>query len=248
MWMRMLSVEWMKMRRSALWLLVLLGPCVALLAGGLNYLDSRLFYEAQPGDPWARMFSSVSMFYAMLFLPILAGIYAALVCRYEHADGGWKQLLALPVSKTQVFAAKSVVVAILMAVTQLLLTLLVIGFGLAVGVLGDVPWGYLAEHAAAGWLAALPLAALQMWVSTGWKSFAAPLALNVVLTLPAVLIANTATYGPWYPWAQPVLAMMPGDAFGDHLLSPTTFYPIVLGGLVVFVIGGWLSFLRRDVA
>ena len=69
----------------------------------------------------------------------------------------------------------------LLAVVQLLFMGAVLGAGLIHKVDAPIPWEMLLRCLLGGWVACLPLAALQLGVSTAWSSFAAPLALNVVL-------------------------------------------------------------------
>lgn len=114
---------------------------------------------------------------------------------------------------------------------------------------GAVPWPLLISSLLGGWFACLPLAALQLGVSQGWSSFGAPLALNVSLTLPNILVVNSATYGPYYPWAQPLLAMSPfgGESFGAFVLPAQTLMLVVSVSLIVFLGGGLLYFQRKAV-
>lgn len=58
--------------------------------------------------------------YALLFLPLLTGVLASVIRRYEHHAGGCKQQLALPVTRRKVFIAKYVLLIILVLVIQLL--------------------------------------------------------------------------------------------------------------------------------
>ncbi|HET7656714.1 MAG TPA: ABC transporter permease, partial [Bacillales bacterium] len=97
-----------------------------------------------------------------------------------------------------------------------------------------------------GWIATFPLIALQLWVSTAWSSFAAPMAINVICTIPSMLIANSATYGPYYPWAQPLLAMLPNaKSAGILFVSAETFFLVIAGSFVVFFVGGLTFFQKR---
>jgi hypothetical protein len=100
-----------------------------------------------------------------------------------------------------------------------------------------------------GWIACLPLAALQMAVSSAWSSFAAPMALNVVFTFPNILVANSADYGPYYPWVQPLLAMVPRtkESFGAFNVPAETLFLVILGSFVLFLAGGLIYFQRKAV-
>jgi hypothetical protein len=242
---RVLAVEGMKLRRSQVGWLLLLGPVMATLGGVKGYLSLRDQYEGLP--EWLMLYSQFVLSYAMLFLPILVGVFAAMVCRFEHQGNAWKQWLALPVSRSSLYLAKGTMVLGLLLAGQVLLLLLLLAAGYVLDVTGAIPWGQLLIGLLLGWVATFPLAALQLWVSTVWKSFAAPLALNVIFTLPAVAVANSATYGPWYPWAQPLLAMLPKErAISDF--SQMNFWVIVVGGFLVLGAAGWRHFVKRDVA
>lgn len=239
---RMLRSEWLKIRRSIVWLLAAVSPLLAALAGFLSFRNEGEF-------PWLEAMSLLSVLHAMLFLPLLTGVFAALVCRYEHMGGGWKQVLALPVTRTQVYVVKFTIVMLLLGAVQLLFLAVLLLLGAVLGFSQPIPWAALLSAIAGGWLACLPLAALQMFVSVAFQSFAAPLAVNVIFTLPNMLIVNSSTYGPFYPWAQPMLAMLPreGYGFGTFNLSLETLLLVVLGSFCLFFASGLTYFVRKAV-
>lgn len=231
--------ECFKLRKSPIWLLMFVGPAIATLVA--------LFPDHT--YPWHMTLSTIALVYGMLFLPLMTGVFAAIVCRFEHAGGGWKQLLALPVTRSSVFLSKFAVVMGLLLMSQLLVGA---GLLLAAQVMdypGPVPWDLLARSLLGSWIACLPLAALQMGVSVAWQSFAAPLAVNVVFTLPNILVANSERFGPYYPWAQPALAMLPreADSFGAFNLPLESLFVVVAGSFVLFLGAGYAYFLRKPV-
>ncbi|PKQ38212.1 MAG: hypothetical protein CVT59_03010 [Actinobacteria bacterium HGW-Actinobacteria-1] len=241
---RMLKVELMKMQWWLVGLLAIGGPALAVLLG--------VNPGAETGaEAWKLAYGYATVRYSWLFYPLLAGVFAALVCRPEHVGGGWKQLLALPVSRTTVYGAKLVTLAGILAVTNLAFGAVFVAAGMVSGLGAGVPWSVIGMSMLAGWVAVLPLAAVQLWVSSRWKSFGAALALNVCLTLPAIFAAQSHEFGPWYPWAQPLLAMSPfaSDQTGSTALNvaPMTLWVVIVGGFVVSLIGGLVTFARADV-
>ncbi|WP_217596102.1 ABC transporter permease [Cohnella sp. GbtcB17] len=242
---RMIRSEWLKTRRLAKWLLLGAAPGSAILT---VLFGLSLDIGATADFPWKEALALGAVLYGSLLLPLLTGVYAAIVCRYEHFGGGWKQLLALPVSRTQVYMVKLAYVAGLIAFTQVLFLALLLLLGAMKGGTGSIPWATMLSAACGGWIASLPLAALQLAVSSAWTSFAAPLAVNVAFTLPNMLVANSETYAPYYPWLQPMLAMTPGNAyqFGAFGLSPLSLYAVVFGSFVLFLGAGWGAFFRRS--
>ncbi|MEJ3721373.1 ABC transporter permease [Paenibacillus polymyxa] len=236
---RLLSVERLKMAKSPVWLLALVSPAIAVLVGLL----------ANPGGNWLLLLAAMLTIHAMLFLPMLTAVFGSLVCRFEHGGGGWKQLMSLPLSRTGLYAAKLTIIMAMVGLTQLLFGGALLGVGAVQGMNGPIPWAVIAQSLLAGWVACLPLAALQLLVSFLWSSFVAPLALNFVFTVPNMLIANSQTYAPYYPWVQPLLAMMPsgGDDFGAFMVPTDTLLMVVLGSFVLFALAGLTIFRYKEI-
>ncbi|TCZ78793.1 hypothetical protein E0485_06875 [Paenibacillus albiflavus] len=237
---RVLQSEWLKLRKSSIWLLIFVSPILAFIVGALVDLGY---------NDWGVLLSQMVFTHAMLFLPLLTGVFAAFVCRYEHSGGGWKQLLALPMKRTHLYLAKFIVVFSLILAVQLLFLIGVVVAGAIRGLDSPIPWIMLLRSGLGGMVAVLPLIALQLTVSIAWSSFAAPLALNFICTLPNILVSNSADYGPFYPWAQPFIAMMPynPDNFGAFNVSFETLIYVILGSFVVFFVSGFTYFQRKEV-
>ncbi|GKU77892.1 ABC transporter permease [Paenibacillus sp. L3-i20] len=241
---RLLASERMKLSRSYIWLLIPVSPLLSLIMGMLSNLN-----EYPSDQHYSALHSIVTTLHALLLLPILTGIFSAFVCRYEHSGGGWKQLLSLPVSRTGLYAAKFVLVVIMLALTQLMFMGAVVISVHYQGIAGGVQWGQLIPNVISGLVACLPLAALQLWASIGWSSFAAPLAINVAMTVPNILIVNSATYGPYYPWAQPALAMISSKdmEFGAFTLPMESMMITIAGSFILFCAGGLIYLKRKEV-
>ncbi|MDI6901632.1 MAG: ABC transporter permease [Anaerosomatales bacterium] len=234
----LLKTEYLKLRKGLSLAIVGAAPTLLLLATG----------DYGGGEGWEAVYYDAAFSYAWLFLPILSGVYAALVCRAEHLDGGWKHLLARPVRRWRVYAAKYVTVMSLVTLGHAVMfaTALLIGLRSGLG-WTSFPWGLFVRGYLGSLIAVMPLAALQLAVSMRWKSFAGPLGLNVTLALPSLLAAQSPKYGPWYPWAQPVLAMVPSEGYLGLNVSVTTLVVIICGGFVLAFFGGMIAFSRGDI-
>lgn len=237
---KVLRAELMKVRWPLTLLVLVVGPALALLTNG----------RSTTGGAFQQYYMGVVVVYGWIFYPILSGVLTALICRTEHLSGGWKQLLALPVRRRDVYIAKYGIVAALLGFSQLIvlaeLWVMSRYFGFS-----DVPWATAMLGLLAGWVAVLPLAALQMWASTRWRTFGGPLALNVVLTFPAIFAVQSERFSPWYPWGLPVVGMM--GPFSDNAsqgwlaFAPATFLVVIGGGFVVWLVCGLTHFVRGDV-
>ena len=236
---RILSAERLKMAKSPVWLLILISPLIALLIGLLS---------STSGD-WNALMSVMVMLHGMLLLPMLTCVFTSFVCRFEHAGGGWKQLLVLPLTRTGVYLGKFTIVMALLTATQLLVLGSILLTGMIQGMSEPVPWGFILGKLLLGLVACVPLTALQMFVSLIWSSFAAPLAINFALTIPNMLVVNSATYGPYYPWAQPMILMVPfdGPGFGVYNVPLSSLMTVVGGSAVLFITIGIVYFSKKEV-
>ncbi|AGN34605.1 ABC transporter permease [Bacillus paralicheniformis] len=244
MFYQLLNSEWLKLKNSKIWFIVLASPALSAVIGFFPLFSIG-------SSKWLALSTQMILTHSALFLPLLTGVLAALLCSNEHAHGGWKQLLTLPVSRVQVYAAKYVIIMILLLFTQLFFLIGIWFVGSVQGFGSPFPWYSLVMSCLMGWLSCLPLAALQFWLATYFKSFAGPSTVNVMLTLPAILIANSELLGPLYPWSHPMLSMtqafsaaMGGDA--GFLANESAFYPTLIVSFVAFIGGGALYFHKKE--
>ncbi|MCS0670345.1 ABC transporter permease [Cytobacillus firmus] len=237
-----LKSEWFKLRKSKIFGILLVGPLIGLGAG----IGADTAETAGVMNEWYMLLIYMNLPYSILFLPLVTGVLASLVCRYEHQAGGWKQLLALPVTRGKVFAAKYALILLLVLLIQLFYLTAIFGAGLYKGVADPFPAAIVWKSILGGWVATFPLVALQLWMSVWFKSFAAPFAVNVVFTLPSILAMNSEKVGPYYPWAQPFAMMYPAADTGDIFFIPWEQLLTVIGGFfLLFYLGGYFYFQRK---
>lgn len=239
-----MSSEWYKLRKTKILSILLVGPFVGLFIG---LVAGSMFTDAEVNE-WYTSLIMMNLTYALLFLPLITGILASMICRYEHQEGGWKQLLALPVTRGKVFIAKYILVLLLVLVIQLLYLGAIYTVGMIKGYTDPFPLAIVWKCILGGWIATFPLVALQLWLSVMWKSFAAPFAVNVIFTLPSILAINSEKLGPYYPWAQPFSMMYIGGEQGDIFFIPINqLFGVVGGSFLLFFVIGFLYFQRKAV-
>ena len=109
-----IRVELIKLKRSKIMLVALAGPAlVALLFFSLQASGASL-------RAWPFYFFAGFTAWATFMLPLTATIIATLVAQLEHGPTTWAHLLALPVPRWRVFAAKAVVTLGLIAAMSIL--------------------------------------------------------------------------------------------------------------------------------
>lgn len=128
---------------------------------------------------WYQLYNQSQSFHTLFFYPLYAGIFASLICYYEHKNNVWKQLLSLPISKSHLYLAKFGMLMTLMALVQIAFFFAYIITGWIIQPPGRIAWGQLTSYAFLGWLSIFPLCALQLWISQKVKGFGKSLVLNI---------------------------------------------------------------------
>lgn len=237
--MNTLRSEFLKIRKTKITQLIVVSPIICTIiafSGGFAVSENE----------WLNSYYAMVFTHGTLFLPMITGIFACYVCRYEHLDGGWKQMLTLPIPRYQLYTVKFSMIMLLIGVMQLLFLPGLFLAGTVKGMSGSFPFELVLTSLLGGWIATFPLVALQLWVSTAWKSFAAPMAINVIFTFPSILAVNSERFGPYYPWSQPFLGMIPMQGPDSmFFFSIQTLVFVILGCFLVFFLGGLRMFLRR---
>ncbi|NLM51414.1 MAG: ABC transporter permease subunit [Firmicutes bacterium] len=113
---RLIKGELLKQKRSFLWPVVIFTPLVGTL---LTFANFCLRYDYLRGlaakqnlSSWQLLLTQHHFLWAF-FLPLVATIVASHVHYLEYKSSGWKQILALPVSRIKVYVAKWVLVFLL---------------------------------------------------------------------------------------------------------------------------------------
>ncbi len=200
-------VEFAKLKRSLALLLCVAAPIFVALLALLIGLD---------GDkpvPWPMFTTSGAAMWAYFMLPMSVTALTVLVAQIEHGAKAWNAVLALPVPRSRIFAAKAlVVVALVAAMTIAVFALIFLaGFVLEAAKAGDKLTGVPRPGDAARLLAkmfagSLLLIAIQLWTALRFRSFVPPLVLGIGGTFVAVA-ATAAKQGAWFPWLIPVSAL-----------------------------------------
>ncbi|MDM5300291.1 ABC transporter permease [Bacillus subtilis] len=239
------QIEWLKLKRQHLWIILILIPILGCLLGAFNFVSSYDQLMKNGGNDWYQLWTQMTFFYALILLPILSGIFAAFICRVDHLDGGWKLTLSLPVQRGKYYIVKFSILSSILLLSQLILISAYCTIGFILKLESELPVTFLFKAILSGWIATFPLAAIQLWLSIRTKSFSGPLVLNILLTF-ASLITMIMKVDYLYPWAQPSLAMKaPGENGG--LNSYTLFFSIIIIMFIIVFFGSYRRFKKMDI-
>lgn len=197
MMLRALSADFLKIRRKGIWLLVVIAPLGLIAMQALNYgLRYDFMMRTYAGNLWHGLIIDNIFPFVPMSLFLGATLISSLISGIEHQLSSWKQLLALPISKTAVFGAKYALSVLLLAVACLLLPLAAVALGFALGFPGGLPYKELATVGFWPFIASLPLLAIQLWLSLTFRNQSFPVFLGIAVALGSLFTSNLGQYFP----------------------------------------------------
>lgn len=201
MFIRSVRAEFLKLRRSFIWLAMLALPVLSSGLGTANYLNNLGMLTEQ----WYSLWTQHALFYCTLFAPALTGVYCAYICRLEHLNRNWNAVMTQPVPVGTMLAAKLTVVSVMTALTQLFIGILFIISGKIAGLTAPIPFE-LVYWILRGWWALTVQASLLLCVALIIRSFAVPVAAGILggfCGLPALVKG----FGIFFPFSLLELGM-----------------------------------------
>ncbi|MFJ8530849.1 ABC transporter permease [Bacillus sp. NPDC094106] len=243
-----LRSELLKLKRSKIWIVMIVIPLICIALGLLNFFANYNVLMEVSNNEWTKAWTQVGLIYGLFLLPILVSVYCAFVCRFEHIEGNWKKLASLPVPFRYVYIAKLVVVMLLTLCTQLFFLFMYILIGKLTGITSEIPWRTLLNWSFNGWIGTLSITALQLLIASSIKSFAVPVGIGVGFTF-AGMIFQYLNIGFIWPFAQPGVAMDPICLEGLHTVFQFSSFYVTIGLFVI--IFSWIGirrFTARDIA
>lgn len=188
----LLKIEFIKVKRSKIIPLIFIAPFFVVSSGVANL---QSYFSPEYTNAWAAMFIQSALVYAYYLLPFSMIVVCVMIMGRETGNNGILKMLALPVSRYALSAAKFCVLLfyLFMEMAVFLAAFVITGWIAArgSGITETLPILYLLQWCVGLFLTMLPGLAV-MWAVT--VLFEKPLlstGLNLLLVIPGVLVANT---------------------------------------------------------
>ncbi|MFD2671092.1 ABC transporter permease [Marinicrinis sediminis] len=239
----LIQSECMKLKRSwLLWITTLL-PVFAVLEG-VAYVRAASNHEAS--QVWNSLYVGSAAPYVFLIHPILITLIYTMTARMEHQQDNWKLLLSRPVNRGHLYLSKLLVGLLLILYSMLVLMIAMLAAGLLEGAdASQLPWTWIFLRPLMSIVASLPMIGLIFLVSTEFSHAGWPLALGVGLSLPAILISNSASWWIFYPWCYPIVVMLAET--GDTANQLNGLMWICLISFAAISAAGYIRFRNKEV-
>ncbi len=232
---KLLTADFLKIKRKGLWFLTLLGPLGVVALQMVNYGVRKDYLLQQSEDDWGYYLLNIHSFTPLAIVLGIA-ILTSFMASIENETNAWKQLIALPVSKLSVYLSKFTVLALLLFLASTLLMVFTLSYGLFLNLGAPVPYVELAKFSYFPALAALPILALQLWIASVSHNQGIPITVGIF----GVIFAYSSFVLPdWMIWKWPSLM----NQWDEPMIN--VFLGVGIGILLYIV--GMIDFARRDV-
>lgn len=237
---RLFQTERLKTKKTVIPFLAVIGPVGVIALTAVNFALRR-DYLLPPGvDEWSVLLGEI---FILLPAALLLGItlIASLLAGMEFQQNNWKQLLALPIGKSRLYASKWIVLAAYLLFSTCFLIVGTFLLGWALGFETKTPWMLVVRAALFPYVAALPIMALQWWISVNARNQAGPITIGVVgVLLSMYILPEKLKY--FLIWSYPVLATPLQKSYAEPEIA------LSLGVIVsiCFLIIGMLHFQRKE--
>lgn len=188
----LLGIEFRKVKRSRIVPLIFIAPLLVVTSGVANL--SR-YFTPEYTNAWPAMFIQSALVYAYYLLPLSMIVVCVMIAGRESGNNGLLKMLALPVSRHALSAAKFCVLAFFLFM-ELAVFLSVFGIAGWIAVrTADVaealPALYLMKQCAGLFLTMLPPLAVMWAVTVLFEKPLLSVGCNLFLVIPGILAANT---------------------------------------------------------
>ncbi|MDB3083982.1 multidrug ABC transporter permease [Clostridioides difficile] len=217
--------EILKLKNSFIWYVLIALPLISVLIGCGNFYLNQGILTKQ----WYSLWTQVSLFYGEFFFPILIAIFCAYICRLEHMNHNWNNIMTLPINLKNIFLSKLAVTSVLTAITQIVFVIFYIVAGNMFGFPDSIPkelTGWIVK----GWIISISIASIQLYMSIKIRSFATPIGISLCLSLfgMGLLIAKP-SIGIFFPYS------MLGSAMGIIKQSALSINDTMVSICVAFI-------------
>lgn len=180
--MKLLRLEFYKCRRRNIVLI-----CAAILA--VQFIWMTAYFSRQDAEDmqqaWKLLLYNLSMLDAIV-LPLSVATLASRSCELEHKGSTWK-LLETMATPGQLYTAKLVWGALVLAVLLIIRSVLFLGVGIAQGFQDAIPWGRFGLFTLLSWAVSMMVYALQQGLSLRFANQAAALVCGIAGSFLGIL-------------------------------------------------------------
>lgn len=188
----LLKIEFIKIKRSRITPLIFIAPVLVVTSGVASL---RSYLSPEYANAWAAMFIQSALVYSYYLLPLSMIVVCVMIAGRETENNGLLKMLALPISRQSISAAKFCVLLVYLLLEMVVfLVFFVISGCLAnfsMGIREILPVMFLLKWCCALFLTMIPSVTIMWAITVLFEKSYLSVGLNILLAIPSVLVANT---------------------------------------------------------
>lgn len=188
----LLKIEFKKVKRGKIVPLIFVAPLLVVVSGVANL---QSYFTPEYTNAWAAMFIQSALVYAYYLLPLSMIVVCVMIAGRETQNNGILKMLALPVSRYTLSAAKFCVLLFYLFMEMIVFLIMFVIAGViatnTAGITEAMPIMYLLKWCAGLFLTMLPSVAAMWAITVLFEKPLLSVGLNLLLVIPGVLVANT---------------------------------------------------------
>lgn len=236
-----IEMEFLKLKRSRIFLLSLLG---AVLPPLLMFIAVTSFDE---GQTFEALFTNVNMYMSAMFAVLIFAIIISYLFGREYNEHTLKTMLTIPVSREKFLASKYIMFLVWIVILTVVTSISTLAFGFAAGL-----EGFSIKIFAEGF-AQLLYANVLLFLSFSPFVFVSLFITNMVPAMvggAGLALVNLMVYGqnwaPFVPWVCPYL--IASGKIAEYSTSITVSYGVILATFVIGLAISYIYFTKTDVS
>ena len=236
-----IEMEFLKLKRSKIFLLSLLG---AILPPLLMFIAVTSFDE---GQTFEMLFTNVNMYMSAMFAVLIFAIIISYLFGREYNEHTLKTMLTIPVSRGKFLLSKYVMFLVWIVILTVVTSVSTLAFGFAAGLDGFSVKLFVESFAQ------LLYANVLLFLTFSPFVFVSLFITNMVPAMvggAALALVNLMVYGqkwaPFVPWTCPYL--IASGEIAEYSTSISVSYGIVLATFAIGLAISYIYFTRTDVS
>ena len=235
----LLKIEFIKVKRGKIIPLIFIAPLLVAASGVANL---QKYFSPEYTNAWAAMFIQSALVYAYYLLPFSMIVVCVMIAGRETGNNGIMKMLALPVSRYALSAAKFCVLLFYLFMEMVVFLAVFVITGLiatnSTGIKEALPIIYLLKWCAGLFFTMLPGAAAMWAITVLFEKPFLSVGLNLLLVIPGVLMANTPLWVVYpYCYSGYLVSCSLHDFTAKDVSAGFNLYPFLPCAILVFVLG-----------
>ncbi len=234
----LLKIEFMKVKRGKMIPLIFIAPLLVVASGVANLQN---YFSPEYTNAWAAMFIQSALVYAYYLLPFSMIVVGVMIAECETGNNGILKMLALPVSRYALSAAKFCVLLFYLFMEMVVFLIAFVITGLiatsSAGITEALPLMYLLKWSVGLFFTMLPSVAAMWAIMVVFGKPLLSVGLNLLLVIPGVLVANTPCWVVYpYCYSGYLVSCSLHDFTATGVSAGFNLFPFLPCAILVFVL------------